>query len=113
MKNSRLQIISSTADSSIQKIVELLSLSTQLIIGTDEEGGSLDNIQLEVDLEGADHATVEEQKTQQLKPSLSEHKQEQLNNLIRLLNDLTLISDFKKPLWYPASIPIDREIGRR
>lgn len=32
-------------------------------------------------------------------------------NLQRFLLDLILIVEFKRPNWYPATVPVDREFG--
>lgn len=49
MKTSRLPIIALSADTVLQKIIEILSLSTQLIVGG-ENDSSFDKMELQVEL---------------------------------------------------------------
>ncbi|CAD8096499.1 unnamed protein product [Paramecium primaurelia] len=100
MKNSKIPIIHGPAATSLQRLIELLSESTQLIIA----GQGFDEMNVVLDLDNQ-----QEQNQQQMIQPIDHSKEFQ--NLHSMLSDLIKLIDNVKPHWYPLLIPLDREFG--
>jgi hypothetical protein len=110
MRSSRQPIISSSADQTLSKMIELLSLSTQLIIANN--GSSFDAMELQIDLSRSANLTPSKNEEPAPAKKRPADQELQIMNLAKLLQDFLLIADFKKPSWYPQSISMDREFGK-
>ncbi|KAM3135820.1 hypothetical protein pb186bvf_012073 [Paramecium bursaria] len=103
MKCSKNPIIYSSAESSLSRVIELLSQSTQLIIGN--KGTSFDNMEIQIELEDPSNDI---QKQEKISPTTDNV---QVQNLVNILQDLISIADYQRPQWYPQNVPLDREFG--
>ncbi|CAK87718.1 unnamed protein product (macronuclear) [Paramecium tetraurelia] len=102
MKNSKMPIIQASAETSLDKLIELLSGSTQLIIA----GQGFDDMNIIIDLDNQ-----QEQNLQQATSNTPIDHQKEVQNLHSILSDLIKICDYTRPPWFPPSVPLDREFG--